>query len=263
MVDVVNTPKDIDHDEINVDKLDDVKNFGDLVTSDSVFAIKRNSTSAARHGDTTALVIRDKGTGWIGAYPSKRKSAEDIQTAVNSFKGSETVKRWYSDGAPELHSVCRTLGIRHDTSNPHRSETNGLIERTNRTVIEGARCLLYQSGLPYKYWPTAVKCFADNYNFTHYDSKKGTNSHVERHGKKFGGKPLPYGCKIRYLPHAENEVQQREKLEPALRDGIFVGYRSHTGGKWTEQYEIIDFKAYTEIVAGTGRRAHVLSLIHI
>ena len=63
MVDVVNTPKDIDHDEINVDKLDDVKNFGDLVTSDSVFAIKRNSTSAARHGDTTALVIRDKGTG--------------------------------------------------------------------------------------------------------------------------------------------------------------------------------------------------------
>jgi len=153
--------------------------------------------------------------------------------------------------------VCRTLGIRHDTSNPHRSETNGLIERINRTVIEGARCLLYQSGLPHKYWPTAVKCFADNYNFTHYDSKKGTNSHVKRHGKTFGGKPLPYGCKIRYLPHAENEVQQREKLEPALRDGIFVGYRSHTGGKWTEQYEIIDFKAFTEIVAGTGRRAHV------
>ena len=143
-VDVVTTPKDIDLDEINVDKLDDDKNLSDLVTSDSVFAIKRNSTSAARHGDATALVVRDKGTGWIGAYPSKRESAEDIETAVNSYKGSGTIKRWYSDGAPELHAVRWKLGIRHGTSIPHRSETNGSIERTNRTVIEGARCFLSQ-----------------------------------------------------------------------------------------------------------------------
>ena len=78
--------------------------------------------------------------------------------AVNHFKWSETIKRWYSDGAPELHSVCRKLGIRHDTSDPHRSETDGLIERTNRTVSEGARCILFQSGMPYKYWNLAMKC---------------------------------------------------------------------------------------------------------
>ena len=124
------------------------------------------------------------------------------------------IKRWYSDGAPELHAVCRQIGIRHDKSDPHRSETNGLIERTNRTIIEGARCLLFQSGLPYKYWTTAIKCFADVHNFAHFDSKKGTNSHVERHGKKFGGTTLPYGCKIRYLPSAEREVELREKLGP-------------------------------------------------
>ena len=82
--------------------------------------------------------------------------------AVNNFKGATTIKRWYSDGAPGLHAVCRELGIRHDKSDPHRSETNGLIERTNRTIIEGARCLLYQSGMPYKHWTTATKCFADN-----------------------------------------------------------------------------------------------------
>jgi transposase InsO family protein len=131
-------------------KLDTPVNFGDLVTSDSVFAIKRNSTSPAKHGDTTALVTRDKATGWVAAYPSKRKSAEDVMEAVNNFKGASTIKRWYSDGAPELHTVCRKLGIRHDKSDPHRSETNGVIERTNRTIIEGARCLLYQSGMPYK-----------------------------------------------------------------------------------------------------------------
>ena len=171
-------PQEID------EKLDIPKAFGDLITSDSVFAIKRNSTSPAKLNDTTALVVRDKATGWIGAYPAKRKSAEAITEAVNNFKGAETRKRWYSDGAPELHAVCRKFGIRHDTSDPHRSETNGVIERTNRTVIEGARCLLFQSGLSYKYWTTAIKCFVDNYNYTHYDSKKGTNSHVERHGSK-------------------------------------------------------------------------------
>ena len=245
--------------------MDDPKAFGDLVTSDSVFAIKRNSTNPARVNETTTLVVRDKATNWIAAYPAKKKSAEDIMEAVNHFKGSETIKRWYSDGAPELHSVCRKLGIRHDVSNPHRSETNGLIERTNRTVIEGARCLLYQSGMPYKYWNTAVKCFADNYNFTHHDTKKGTNGHIERHGKKFGWKPLVYGCKVRYLPHAEKEVELREKLEPALRDGIFVGYRSHSGGRWTEQYEVIDFEAYAKIRSGTGRRAfvHAVSEIYV
>ena len=138
---------EIPKDDEEIDKLltEKPKKFGDLVSSDSIFVIKRSSTSSARHGDTTALVVRDKATGWLAAYPAKRKAAEDIKVAVNDFKGSETIQRWYSDGAPELHAVCRELGIRHDISDPHRSETNGAIERTNRTVIEGARCLLFQS----------------------------------------------------------------------------------------------------------------------
>ena len=64
------------------------------------------------------MVVRDKATGWIAAYPSKRKSAEDIWAAVNNFKDSETIRRWYPDGAPELHAVCRKLGVRHGMSDP-------------------------------------------------------------------------------------------------------------------------------------------------
>ena len=108
-----------------------------------------------------------------------------------------------------------------------------------------------------------MKCFADNYNYTHFNSKKGTNGHIERHGSKFGGKPLQFGCKIRYLPHAEREVELREKIEPSLRDGIFVGYRSHTGGKWANQYEVIDYDAYAKITAGTGRKAYVHAISEV
>ena len=208
-------------------------------------------------------MVKDKATDWIAAYPTRRKTAEDITEAVNDFKGADKIQRWYSDGAPELHAACRKLGIRHDKSDPHRSETNGLIERTNRTVIEGARCLLFQSGMPYKYWSLAMQCFVDNYNFTHFNTKKGTNGHVERHGAKFSRKPLQYGCKIRYLPHAEREVELREKIDPSPRDGIFVGYRSHSGGKWAGQYEVIDCEAYAKITAGWGRKAYVHAISEI
>ena len=60
-VEVTKTDKLYDH-EID-EKLDAPKVFGDLVTSDSIFAIKRNSTSAARVNDTTALVVKDKAIG--------------------------------------------------------------------------------------------------------------------------------------------------------------------------------------------------------
>ena len=65
---------------------------------------------------TTALVVHDKGTRWIAAYPSKMDSADEIKAAVNDFKKPETIKRWYPDGAPELHAVCRKPGMRHAMS---------------------------------------------------------------------------------------------------------------------------------------------------
>lgn len=154
-VTIINNPTTVDD---KIEELDAPHKCGDLVAPDSINTIKRSSTSSARHGDTTALIARDRGTGWIAAYPAKRTSVEELKLAVHAFKGSEAIKRWYSDGAPELHATCRNIGIRHDTSDPHRSETNGAIERCNRTVIQGARCLLFQSGMPCKYWKHAIKC---------------------------------------------------------------------------------------------------------
>ena len=146
LVDVTKTDKSEGYE---FEKHDAPKAFGDLVTSNSIFATKTNSTNPVKSNHTTALFVKYKATDWIAAYPTRRKTAEDSTEAVNDFKGADKIQRWYSDGAPELHAACRKLGIRHDKSDPHRSETNGLIERTNRTVIEGARCLLFQSGMPY------------------------------------------------------------------------------------------------------------------
>ena len=92
MVDITKVPKPYADDEI--EKHDAPKVFGDLATSDSMFAIKRSSIPTARHGDTTALVVRDKLTGWMAACPARRGAAEDIKVAVQDLKGSTTIERW-------------------------------------------------------------------------------------------------------------------------------------------------------------------------
>lgn len=68
-----------------------------------------------------------------------------------------------------------------------------------------------------------------------------------------------------YLPHAEGEVELRKKIDPSLRDGIFIGYRSHTGGRWADQCEVIGFEAYAKIPIASGRKAcaHAVSDVYI
>ena len=128
----------------------------------------------------------------------------------------------------ERHAACRAEGIRHDVADSDRHESNGVIERCNRTVIEGTKCLLFQSGMPHKYWPQAMQTFCMNYNFTHIDAHKGTVPQVERHGAQFAGSPMVFGQRIRYLPSAKREVDEQKKFDARLRDGFFAGYRMHS-----------------------------------
>ena len=58
-------------------------------------------------------------------------------------------------------------------------------------------------------------------------------------------------------------MEKREKIDAVLRNGIFVGYRMHTGGVWTNQYQVIDAEAYEEILGGSGRTAYVHSVSEI
>ena len=48
-----------------------------------------------------------------------------------------------------------------------------------------------------------------------------------------------------------------------MRDAVFTGYRMHSGGRWTGQYQIIDAEAYTQVERGTVRLAYVHSVSEI
>jgi Integrase core domain len=74
---------------------------------------------------------------------------------------SATVKRIRSDNGgeyigKEFQDVCAKSGIIHETTSPHTPEHNGIAERYNRTLQEGALTIRHDAGLLGKFWVSAM-----------------------------------------------------------------------------------------------------------
>ena len=108
----------------------------------------------SRSGDTVCLMILDRYTGWMGAYPSKTESAEEVANAFTSFIGTSNprVKRVYTDGSQEFKHALKYLHLPHDVSVPYDPASNGVAENSIRRLKEGIRCTLVQSGLGPEWW---------------------------------------------------------------------------------------------------------------
>lgn len=64
----------------------------------------------------------------------------------------------------EFENYLRKQGIIHQKSNPYTPEQNGRSERLNRSLVEKARCLLYEAGLEKCFWAEAINtaCYLRN-----------------------------------------------------------------------------------------------------
>ena len=133
------------------------KKFGDLVNADHVIA--HSADAAGLTGERDALVIVDRYTEYIDAFPLATKSADDAQAALIEYFGTDPAKEVYiwSDSAHELKRAVADMGFAHGRATPGRHQANGFCERTVRKVVEGARTLLEQAGLPQCYWVFALR----------------------------------------------------------------------------------------------------------
>ena len=92
------------------------------------------------------LVIRDRYTGMIQAFPMKERNQDNVVLSIKRFAGSRKIAFAYSDQALQFVSACRELKITLDTSVPGRKVTNSLAERNisilgrcSRHVSAGSR----------------------------------------------------------------------------------------------------------------------------
>ena len=127
-------------------------------------------TRPSYDGNRWSCVAHDQYSGYIWAKVSTTKHENKTVSMVrDSFEKSEVVT-FHADNGREFSdkfvAECRRLDARVERSAPYRPQSNSIAERLHRTLEEGARCLLAQSGLPYQFWDLAMLAWIVNYNDT-------------------------------------------------------------------------------------------------
>lgn len=135
----------------------------EVVHSDICGPMEEESLGGSRY----YLSFTDDKSRRIFVYFLKEKSGECVFNAFEEFRcmaerqTGKKLKTIRTDNGKEftnrkLEDHLKRLGIRHQTTADYTPEQNGLAERVNRTIVERARCMLYEAGLPKSFWAEAT-----------------------------------------------------------------------------------------------------------
>ena len=139
-------------------------NFGDLITADHKVL---SDSCESRNNHRYAVVLQDRATQWIQAYPCENKTSQETQRSLQKFLEPERKpKVIHTDNSLEFSKACEDLSWNHCTTTPHRSETSGIAERAVRRVKEGTSAVLLQSGLNESWWADSMECYTYLRNVT-------------------------------------------------------------------------------------------------
>lgn len=95
------------------------------------------------------------------------KSKDEVFCCFKQFKSmaenqtNQKIKVLRSDNGGEFCSrefegFLKSSGIIHQKTNAYTPEQNGVSERLNRTIVEKAKCLLFDGGIEKRFWAEAV-----------------------------------------------------------------------------------------------------------
>lgn len=127
----------------------------------------------------------------------------------------------------EFEKFLKENGIRRRLTVPYTPEQNGVSERKNRTLVEMARCMLIQAGLPPMFWAEAVNTANYIRNRCPTKSLGGKTPHEAWFGKAPDVKHFrEFGTRVLCLDNRPG----KGKLSNKCVDGIFVGYSTESKG---------------------------------
>eukprot|EP00253_Pinus_taeda_P020671 PITA_20671 len=171
---------------------------------------------------------------WV--FMLKKKS--NVFTVFKQFRAlvenntGRTIKCLRTDNggeftSKEFDSYCKDAGIERHKTTVNTPQQNGVAERMNRTLLERARCMLSNAGLPKELWTKAVAtaCYVIN-------RSPSTTIDCKVPQEVWTGHPCDYS-KLRVFgcdAYALVPKHQRTKLDPKSKRYIFVGYGDGTKG---------------------------------
>uniref|UniRef100_A0ABD2WE74 Integrase catalytic domain-containing protein n=1 Tax=Trichogramma kaykai TaxID=54128 RepID=A0ABD2WE74_9HYME len=120
--------------------------------------------------------------------------------------------------------MSKDADIKRRFTVPHTSQQNGLAERKNRTLVETARCLLTQSGLPKSFWAEAI-ITANYIRNCCYTNTIGCTPYVKWTGRKPDVSPVRlFGEKV----YALDKTPTKGKFDYCGLEGYFLGYADNS-----------------------------------
>ena len=195
-------------------------------------------------GSKYVLTFTDDCSRYSVVYFLKRKSEvlskfQDYINLVENVSGNTRVVKTLniintlrSDNGGEYTSerfmkYCRDKGITRQFTSPYCPEQNGVSERLNRTIIEGARSILFHAKLPLKFWAEAVCTMIHLRNRSPTSALNGKTPYEYWFGRRPDVSHLRvFGCVC--FVHIPDDL--RRKLDPKSYKAIFVGYPEGTKG---------------------------------
>ncbi|CAI7811001.1 unnamed protein product, partial [Closterium sp. NIES-54] len=166
----------------------------------------------ANKSDVARVIIEE----WLPMV--ERENGKRVK-AIRSDRGGEFL------GA-DFRSWLKRHGIKQQLTTAYTPQSNGVAERANRTIIEGGRTILVDSGLPLRFWPLAI-CHATvikNRVLTHVGGQ-----HWVPMEKWSGKKPLVDMLRVfGYMGLVHVPKQKREKLQAAAVWAVHLGSENET-----------------------------------
>ncbi|XP_016702154.1 uncharacterized protein [Gossypium hirsutum] len=130
-------------------------------------------------------------------------------------------------GELEFQKLCEQAGIHHQLTTVYTPQQNGVCERKNRSVLDMARCLLFESKLPSKFWVEVVNTSVYLLNRLPTTAVKEKTPFEAWHDLKPVVSHLKvFGC----ICYTIIPTEKRTKLDKSFVPGIFVGYSSTNKG---------------------------------
>ena len=195
----------------------------------------------SKGGSKYMLTFTDDYSRYTTVYFLKSKSEvlSKFQEFVNSVEkhtghqitklnilAEDDVKVLRSDNGGEYTSnnfakFCGEKGISHEFTVPYCPQQNGVAERMNRTIVEGARSMLFQASLPLEFWAEACSTAVYLHNRSPTTALKDETPFERLFGRRPDISHLrTFGC-VSYVHIPDG---QRRKLDAKARKSVFVGY---------------------------------------